>query len=266
MPSQGPRYPSTAANLSNAGSSENTDAWVNPGNVGADDGSEAQITAATFDSPDISQILVASNFGFTIPSDATIDGIVVEIDRRDFAGAASDNRVQLAKGTAFANLVGNNKADTALDWPSTSTVKSYGTGTTDLWGTTWTPAEINASSFAVFLSAQADAANTDVGVDFIRVTVHYTGGTIQQSVSGSLSFTGAIVKAVSRSLSAALGFTGAIAKRTDRSVGGSVSFTGSVTRQSSKGQTATVTFSTSFSPELLAPGTPALVIIHIHTE
>lgn len=265
MPSQGPRYPATTANLSNAGSSENTDAWVNPGNVGADDGTESQITAATFDSPDISQILVASNFGFTIPSDATISGIVVEIDRRDFAGAASDNRVQLAKGTAFANLVGNNKADTALDWPGTSTVKSYG-GTTDLWGATWTPTEINASSFAVFLSVQADAANTDVGVDFIRVTVHYTGGTIQQSVSGSLSFTGAIVKRISRSVSAALGFAGAITKRTDRSVGGSVGFTGAVTKRSAKGQTATVTFSTSFSPELLAPGTPALVIIHIHTE
>jgi len=33
MATVGPRYPGTTANLSNAGTSENTDAWVNPGNV-----------------------------------------------------------------------------------------------------------------------------------------------------------------------------------------------------------------------------------------
>lgn len=175
MASQGPRYSGTAASLANAGTSENANAWTTPGNVGADDGAEATITAATYDSPDISEILVASNFGFTIPDGSTIDGIVVEIERRDQAiGAASDNRVQLAKGTTFADLVGSNKADTTLDWPTAATVKSYGTGTTDLWGATWTAAEVNASSFAVFLSVQADAANTDIFVDFIRVTVYYT--------------------------------------------------------------------------------------------
>jgi hypothetical protein len=170
---QGPLYPGTAANLSNAGSSENTDAWVGPTNVGADDTTQALITAASYDSPDISQILVASNFGFTIPAGSTIDGITVAIERSNVAGAASDNRVQLGKGTTFASLVGTNKADTATDWPTTTGAVSYG-GVSDLWGTTWTVSEINASSFAVFLSVQADAANTDIGVDYIRVTVTYT--------------------------------------------------------------------------------------------
>lgn len=173
MPSQGPNYPTTAVNLSEASTLENKDAWVSPTNVGADDETESTITAASYDSPDISQILVASNFGFTIPTDATIDGITVEIDRRNSAGAASDNRVQLAKGTAFANLVGTNKADAALDWPTATAVATYG-GIADLWSTTWTPTEINAASFAVFLSVQADAANTDIQVDYIRVTVEYT--------------------------------------------------------------------------------------------
>ena len=174
MASQGPLYPSAAVNLINAGTSEDKDAWRNPTNVGADDGVVSDIVAATYDSPDISQILVASSFGFTIPSGSTIDGIVVAIERGCSAGAASDNRVQLAKGTTFADLVGTNKADTALAWPAALTVASYGTGTTDLWGATWTVTEINATSFAVFLSTQADAANTDIEVDFIRATVHYT--------------------------------------------------------------------------------------------
>ena len=176
MPSIGPRFPGTAASLANAGTSENANAWTSPTNVGADDGSEASITAATYDSPDISELLVASNFGFDVPLDATVTGITVEIERRDQAiGAASDNRVQLAKGTTFASLVGANKADTALDWPTAVAVKTYGSST-DLWSTTWAPSEINASSFAVMLSVQADAANTDIFVDFIRVTVEYING------------------------------------------------------------------------------------------
>jgi hypothetical protein len=171
--SSGPLYPGTAATLSNAGSSENAEAWVNPGNIVSDNGTESTITAATYDSPDISQLLVASNFGFAIPTRSTINGIIVEIDRRNSAGAASDNRVQLAKGTAFANLVGSNLAAAATDWPTSTAVATYG-GSGNLWGTTWTVAEINASTFAVMLSVQADAANTDIQVDFIRVTVHYT--------------------------------------------------------------------------------------------
>lgn len=189
MATEGPRYPGTTASLANAGSSENANAWTNTGNIAADDGTEASITAATYDSPDISELLVASNFGFTVPDDSTIVGITVEIDRRDQAiGAASDNRVQLAKGTTFASLVGNNKADTALDWPTSSTVKTYGANN-DLWGATWTPAEIRASSFAVMLSVQADAANTDIFVDFLRVTVDYTPPNAAGTATVSLAST-----------------------------------------------------------------------------
>ncbi len=173
MASQGPLYPGTAASLAEASTSENANAWTTPSNIGADDATESTITAATYDSPDISELLVASNFGFTIPAGATINGITVEIDHTNVAGAASDNRVQLAKGTTFASLVGNNKADLATDWPTASTVITYGAAN-DLWGATWSDTDINASSFAVMLSVQADAANTDIGVDYVRVTVNYT--------------------------------------------------------------------------------------------
>lgn len=172
--SQGPNFPGTAASLANAGSSENANAWTNPGNVSANDGTEATITAATYDAPDISELLVASNFGFTIPTNGTVDGITVEIERRDQAiGAASDNRVQLATSTTFASLVGTNKADTALDWPTAVAIKTYG-GSADTWTAGLTPDQVNSSNFSVMLSVQADAANTDIFVDFIRVTINYT--------------------------------------------------------------------------------------------
>ena len=173
MASSGPRYPTAAVNESVA--PENTDAWVNPTNVGADDTAEAVITAATFDSPDISQRLNTSGYGFAIPSGSTIDGIVVEIMRRNSAGAASDNRVQLRD--AAGALVGDNKADTALDWPTAEALKTYGSAI-DLWNATPTVAMVNDADFGVTLSVQADAANTDIQVDFIRVTISYTAPVI----------------------------------------------------------------------------------------
>lgn len=174
MASQGPRFPATAASLANAGTSENSDAWTTPSNVFSDNGVESTIVAASYDSPDIGQLLVASNFGFTIPADATIDGIIVEIERRSIvANSGKDFRVQLATGTTFASLVGTNKAVPATIWPTAATIATYG-GAADTWASGLTAAQINAAGFAVFLSAQANIANADIGVDFIRVTVHYT--------------------------------------------------------------------------------------------
>jgi hypothetical protein len=179
MASSGPLYPATTANLSEATTLENKDAWANPGNVVSDNGTETSITAATFDSPDISQILVVSNFGFAIPTNAVINGVTVEVDRRSIiANSGKDFRVQLANGTTFASLIGTNKAVPATIWPTTSTVATYG-GATDVWGASLTPAIVNSSSFAVFFSAQANIANSDIGVDYIRVTVNYTEPTTQ---------------------------------------------------------------------------------------
>ena len=173
MASEGPNFPATGATFANAGTSENAEAWVNPGNIVSDNATSASITAATYDSPDISQILRASDFSFTIPAGSTIDGLVVEVDRSNAAGAASDNRIQLATGTTFSTLVGDNKAATTTDWPAALATVSYGTSTDD-WNAGLTAEQINDPGFSVFLSVQADAANTDVAVDFIRVTVHYT--------------------------------------------------------------------------------------------
>lgn len=167
MASSGPRYPSQVATVAVAPESAND--WLTAANVFADDGSEAQITAATFDANDVSYRLRATNWGFAIPAGATINGIVVEIDRRCFAGAAADYRVQL--GRDITAPIGDNKAS-ASAWPATSAVATYGSSS-DTWAAGLTVGDLN-TSLVVFLAVQATASNTDIGVDFIRVTVHYT--------------------------------------------------------------------------------------------
>jgi hypothetical protein len=190
---EGPRFPGTTANVSTG--TENTDAWTGvgtPGNVSADDGTECTIVAASYDSPDISQRLRCSNFGFTTLNDAaTINGITVEIQRRSIVlNSGKDFRVQLVDETGA--IVGANKADTVTVWPTTATTVSYG-GASDTW--TWgtvTGAKIKNANFGVVLSAQANIANADIGVDFIRITVDYTdpvvpgfGGVVMPPMRGA---------------------------------------------------------------------------------
>ena len=64
------------------------------------------------------------------------------------------------------------------------TAAGYGT-TSDLWGTTWTPADINASNFGVALSANSSGtgATRTASVDYIQITVTYTADTTAPTVS-----------------------------------------------------------------------------------
>lgn len=172
MATQGPLFPGTAISAA-IHAPEDDDAWVSPTSVGADDGVVASITAASFDAPDVSRQLYASQFGFTIPVGATIDGITVEIERRaqDTVGEAEDFRVQLT--TAENTFVGTNKADTVTAWPTTLTIATYG-GAADTWSASPTVAMVNDTAFGVTLSVTALLANADIEVDFIRMTITYT--------------------------------------------------------------------------------------------
>jgi len=166
-------YPTVIATESVSPESNND--WVNPGNVGADDGANASITHASFDSPDISYRLKCQGFDFSvIPDGVAIHGIMVEIERHNDAGeTGKDYRVQLLD--AAGALAGDNKADIVNNWPTTPTKKQYG-GATDTWSASPTPAMVKDADFGVVLSAQATSSNADIYVDYIRITVWY--GTI----------------------------------------------------------------------------------------
>ena len=186
MATAGPRYPGTTA--SEIGPSGDND-WISTSPITADDGSEAQITAATYDAADHSYRLKATNFGFSadVPAGATINGITVEIDRRCFAGAAQDQEVRLYDSTG--TLVGDDK-QTATAWPATLGIATYG-GAADTWTSGLDADDIRSAGFGVALIVLADGANTDIGVDFIRVTVTYTAP--PTSATGAISVPSATV-------------------------------------------------------------------------
>jgi len=119
--------------------------------------------------------LKVTGFGFSIPSIAFITGIRVDIEKSawdiSILATVKDNDIKLVKGGV---TVGNNKAD-GSSWTDTDTYDSYG-DTTDTWGTTLTPAEVNSSDFGIAFSAKINGLISLIPtarVDHIRITVFY---------------------------------------------------------------------------------------------
>ena len=148
-------------------------AWFAPDRAKVSDNSR---TEAILSAGVISHYLKATNFGFSIPDGATIDGILVEIEEQSDDSAADDNEVKIVKSDG--TLGTQNKAAGVSSFPnSPAAYISYGSSS-DLWGETWTAEDINDVDFGTVISAIGGNAN----VDHIRITITYTpaaGGATQ---------------------------------------------------------------------------------------
>jgi Tfp pilus assembly protein PilX len=88
-------------------------------------------------------------------------------------GALKDDTVQLLKAGA---PVGSNKASSST-WGTSSSTITYGSSS-DLWGTTWTAADLNASDFGLrFTAKNVAAATATASLDWVTVTVTYNDDT-----------------------------------------------------------------------------------------
>lgn len=144
--------------------------WTTPGNI--TNTSDASYATAVFAMAGNTDNLLGKNYGFTIPNNAIINGIVLTVNRRTNAinggRITRDNVVSLVKGGV---VTGNNKA-VATAYGTTFSVATYGSST-DTWGTTWTPADINDVNFGAVISVNANNSLTAT-VDYLRITIHYT--------------------------------------------------------------------------------------------
>jgi hypothetical protein len=142
--------------------------WANPGYVVSSNGQKATDSIPLNTQ---SANLDATGFGFSIPSTATIVGIYAEIERMASSSTSLDDedvyllKAGVASGTDYAN---------GTDYGTSDSIEDYG-GSTDLWGTTWTPAQVNASNFGLRLRVDNDdtgAART-ASIDHMQITVYY---------------------------------------------------------------------------------------------
>lgn len=159
----------TAASTSNA---VGTIAWTNAGNVKARD---AAYATAVLPSGTQTNWLIATGFGFSIPTAATIVGIQAQIYLfyTGTPGFTVTTYPRLVKAGAIQSGAFTQQTGTgsyASGW-----IGYYGAAT-DLWGGTWTPADINNANFgfAQTFTNASSPSNVTAYVEFMQMSVWYT--------------------------------------------------------------------------------------------
>ncbi|MHB0998228.1 MAG: hypothetical protein ACYC27_03200 [Armatimonadota bacterium] len=182
----GPLYPTITEQVDRgAGFSP----WTIPaGSIGSSNDVRASSTVNILFTSDY---LIVRGFGFSIPEDEEISGILVEIEccgvqilvgETLYPQEAEDETIQLYS----LGLIGDNLARPGEDWPTDYTVEAFRVfgGQSAKWGLSPVAADINTDDFAVAISGHAKEP-TDPGstllIDAVRVTVYTANKGIWQA-------------------------------------------------------------------------------------
>lgn len=143
-------------------------AWSSPGNA-CSNGASTTASGLTSNSP--SNYLKITQFGFSVPTGAVIQGISFSVTRSTTAAKGNrttDNSVRVVKG----GVIGSTDRANVNNWGTTPV--TYGSSS-DLWGDTWTPGDINATGFGIAISGKSTGTNAVNGTisAFVTATVTY---------------------------------------------------------------------------------------------
>ena len=147
----------TGANDASVG----TIAWTSPGNITADDASNA---SASDIGGGTTNYIKATNFGFAIAADQGLDQVEFTFQRSDSANTTTDSRISMVIG----GTIQTENQSAGATWPAIEEDKVF-TFTTGLP----TRAQVNASDFGVVLSAVLDASSL-AGIDVVTCTVTHS--------------------------------------------------------------------------------------------
>lgn len=162
-------------------SSAGTQEWFFPEQATTNDGSTS-FTDPPISGPEDTHYLRLTNFGFSIPTGSTIDGIVVEVYGRgrgwdgtftNSNALANDVTAQLLAG---GSMTGSNRASGGSLPIGSFDSWQYGS-TVDKWGTTWSVSTVNGAGFGFALQVNFQGTSGDTAwfeVDWVRITVTYT--------------------------------------------------------------------------------------------
>jgi hypothetical protein len=141
-------------------------AWASPANALTADG----LSASSLIDQEKTQRLVLTGFGFSLPANAQVTGIVLSVRKR--AGQADeiwDSFIGLERGGAPGAV----SRAAQGDWPATFVTTTYGSAT-DTFGETLSGAAVNALDFGVAIVALHDAGTGESAfVDDVTMLVHY---------------------------------------------------------------------------------------------
>ena len=153
-----------------------TIAFTDPAYAQLSDANRATASVTPSELTGTTNYLKATDFGFSIPPSSSICGIIVEIEKSasgiNSQTSVTDDMVKIVKRGL---VVGNNEA-LGGNWPATDTYFTYGSYNT-LWGTSLTPADINAADFGIVIAANLNGVTNILPsalINHIRVSVYFS--------------------------------------------------------------------------------------------
>ena len=152
---------SPATSLGTAAAGTN---WTDPTNALSSDDAHAVYNTTTQDD------LIVTAYSNVVPSRATILGIEVIVEGNGASGTAAQRQIQLGLTKDGSALAG--ARNTGVQLPQTTDAEVTSGSSSFLWGTTWTPAELNASTFGVMLRDN-DVTAAALNIDAVTVKVYY---------------------------------------------------------------------------------------------
>ncbi len=170
LPAQmnGPKNGKSSGNGSLHGAEQ---AWMNTANAAGADHEYASFGDLSNVPGSHTDYLLSTGFGFDIPTGFQIKGIRVYVDNSDANNVTSDYSIRIMKN----GVVGETERSTGALYSNTDTASQTYGGASDLWGESWSAADINANDFGVAIAAQRAVAGkpTQGRIDDIRIVVYY---------------------------------------------------------------------------------------------
>jgi len=169
----GPNLPKAA----NVDGSTGTQEWSEPGNVKIEDTLGAQVSGTSDGKSTQSKYLVATDFGLSIPTGATIKGIVGKLRGNRTSqpgGAVTFARVRLLKAGV---ILAPDRATAGLN--VTASEREFG-GTGDLWENAWAAGDFDSKfGIAIAVNLVASTGFTEAAaIDWVKTAVYYQDPTI----------------------------------------------------------------------------------------
>jgi hypothetical protein len=137
--------------------------WTNPQYAGGSDNHYATYSSSNAD------LLTCSDFGFTIPDGAVIEGVKAYVEGHLNTGDGFLDAYMVRGG----RLVGDSRTATGTLPTGTDGTITFG-GPSDLWGSSLSVERVNASDFGVALSPDTNAGADTISVDCVWVEITYT--------------------------------------------------------------------------------------------
>jgi hypothetical protein len=162
-------YPNTAADDAAVG----TLTWLNVDGI-KDRNNNGSATITPTSGTQYSNYLKATNFGFAIPSSATINGIWVGGYRgKGTFCSVYDHVIKLIKDDGSLGTI--NKANTSAEWNSYGEDWEYG-GVSDTWDEMLTPSVVNSPNFGVAIQVKTEYGQSGYSgsLDYVVIAVYYT--------------------------------------------------------------------------------------------